>query len=76
VRAHGRRFYNFDGLYAFKAKFSPDRWEPVYAFINEPRFTLRTLYAIARAFSGRSPLSMLMLGGVRALKTEIARLVR
>ena len=29
IRAHGRRFYNFDGLDAFKAKFKPDAWEPL-----------------------------------------------
>jgi phosphatidylglycerol lysyltransferase len=27
VRAHGRRFYNFDGLESFKNKFHPDCWE-------------------------------------------------
>ena len=35
VRAHGRRFYNFEGLEAFKTKFQPVRWEPVYAIALE-----------------------------------------
>ncbi|HVZ38216.1 MAG TPA: DUF2156 domain-containing protein [Candidatus Kapabacteria bacterium] len=59
VRAHGRRFYNFDGLDAFKAKFQPDDWEPVYAIANEPRFRIRTLYAVAEAFAGGSPIAMI-----------------
>lgn len=50
ARAHGRRFYNFDGLDAFKAKFKPDTWEPLYAISNEPLFSLRTLLALASAF--------------------------
>ncbi len=51
VRAHGKRFYNFEGLEAFKSKFAPDRWEPIYAIASEPRFSPRTLWAIAAAFS-------------------------
>lgn len=57
VRAHGRRFYNFEGLDAFKAKFQPERWEPVYAIANQPRFSPAVLYAIAAAFTGGSPIS-------------------
>jgi phosphatidylglycerol lysyltransferase len=56
TRAHGRRFYNFEGLDAFKAKFRPDRWEPVYAIAKEPRLSLKTLYAIAAAFTEGPPL--------------------
>jgi phosphatidylglycerol lysyltransferase len=55
TRAHGRRFYNFDGLERFKAKFHPDVWEPVYAISREERFGLRALYAIAAAFGGAPP---------------------
>jgi phosphatidylglycerol lysyltransferase len=76
VRAHGRRFYNFDGLDAFKAKFLPDRWEPIYAITNEKRVSLRTLYAIAGAFSGYSPILFVMRGTVRALLQEIVWLAR
>lgn len=56
VRAHGARFYNFEGLDAFKAKFQPDQWETVYAISNEPRFSARTLYAVAAAFTEGAPL--------------------
>jgi hypothetical protein len=30
ARRLGRVLYNFEGLYAFKAKLRPDRWEPIY----------------------------------------------
>ena len=56
VRAHGRRFYDFDGLDAFKAKFRPQQWDPVFAIGNRSRFSPRFLWAIASAFSGGSPL--------------------
>jgi phosphatidylglycerol lysyltransferase len=50
ARAHGRRFWNFDGLEAFKAKFQPEEWEPIFAIANCSRFTPRLLLGIARAF--------------------------
>lgn len=56
LRAHGRRFYNFAGLEAFKRKFAPEHWELVYALSHERGTSLRTLYAITGAFGGRSPL--------------------
>ncbi|HWD41417.1 MAG TPA: DUF2156 domain-containing protein [Fimbriimonas sp.] len=71
-RAHGRRFYNFDGLDAFKSKFAPDRWEPIYVISRERKFSFRTLYAIAAAFSD-GPVILAGLKGVwRAIKQEIA----
>ncbi len=72
VRAHGRRFYNFDGLDAFKAKFKPDFWEPVYALSNEKRFSFRTLYALAAAFSDGSPIAAMTHALASALQQEIA----
>ena len=70
VRAHGRRFYNFEGLDRFKAKFSPDRWEPVWAISGERRFSLRSLRAIAQAFSGGSPELLVLRAIGRAMRTE------
>jgi phosphatidylglycerol lysyltransferase len=70
VRAHGRRFYNFDGLEAFKSKFLPRVWEPIFAVSNEPRFSPRTLYAIAAAFSDGSPISAVARGLWKALRQE------
>lgn len=57
MRAHGRRFYNFSGLEAFKAKFAPHRWEPVYAIYNRRPVTPRAVYAIAAAFTGGAPIA-------------------
>ncbi len=71
VRAHGRRFYNFDGLDAFKAKLLPQRWEPIYAISDEDRFSPRTLYAIAAAFSGGSPLVLVGRAMGRAVAQEV-----
>ncbi len=51
ARIHGRRFYNFEGLEAFKSKFKPETWEPLFALSNEPRISFRTMMAIAAAFS-------------------------
>lgn len=71
MRRHGQRFYNFDGLDHFKAKLCPDAWEPVFAISNEPRVSLKTLYAIAAAFSGNAPFKLISGGLWRAVKTEI-----
>jgi phosphatidylglycerol lysyltransferase len=76
VRAHGRRFYNFEGLDAFKAKLRPHEWEPIYAIAREARFSPRTLYAIAGAFSGGSPVALVARALARALAQEIGRLGR
>lgn len=76
VRAHGRRFYNFEGLDNFKAKFQPQRWEPVYAIVNDPVFTPRALYAIAAAFSDGSPIWTVARALWRAARTEVRWLRR
>jgi lysylphosphatidylglycerol synthetase-like protein (DUF2156 family) len=55
VRAHGRRFYNFKGLEAFKASAQPMAWEPIFAIAPGARFTPMTLRSLAGAFSGGSP---------------------
>jgi phosphatidylglycerol lysyltransferase len=71
VRAHGRRFYDFDGLDAFKAKFRPEQWDPVYAIGNQRPFSPRFLYAIAAAFSGGSPVLTVAKSLGKALRQEI-----
>jgi len=70
LRAHGSRFYNFRGLEAFKSKFVPARWEPIYAICNLPGFTPRILLAIAAVFGGVSPFRFLAWGLVKAAKQE------
>lgn len=70
VRAHGRRFYNFDGLDHFKLKFRPQHWEPIYVISKEEKFSFRTLYAIAAAFSDGAPLWSVVRGLGRATRQE------
>lgn len=74
VRAHGRRFYNFEGLEAFKAKYVPDRWDSLTMITNEPVPRPATLYATADAFSGASVSPIAFLG--RALSKALAQEVR
>lgn len=71
ARAHGRRFYNFEGLDTFKAKFDPERWERVYAIANERRFSLTSLYAIGAAFTDGHPLGTVLRGAVAAARQEL-----
>ncbi len=59
MRAHGTRFYNFRGLDAFKAKFHPDQWIPVYLVAAEPRLNPATLYAVLGAFTLGSPVRVI-----------------
>lgn len=70
LRAHGKRFYNFDGLDAYKAKFRPEWWEPVYAITSERRFGLGTFYAIAGAFGKMSPFALAARALARAVVKE------
>jgi phosphatidylglycerol lysyltransferase len=72
VREHGRRFYNFEGLDRFKAKFEPHAWEEIVALSNRRTFPLGALRAIASAFSGGSPVWLV----TRALGKRIAHEAR
>jgi phosphatidylglycerol lysyltransferase len=74
MRKHGQRFYNFDGLDAFKAKMTPEFWEPVFAISNEPVFSASTLYSIALAFTDNRPISVISGGLGKAAATEFASL--
>jgi phosphatidylglycerol lysyltransferase len=74
ARAHGWRFYNFQGLEWFKDKFHPDRWDPIYVISKEREFSFRTLYAVAAAFTGESPIRAIGRGLVRAARQELAGL--
>ena len=72
MRKHGRRFYNFDGLDAFKAKFLPERWEPVFAIAGETEFSGHMLYSIALAFTDNRPFKVIGQGLWRAMRTELS----
>jgi phosphatidylglycerol lysyltransferase len=74
ARAHGRRFYDFDGLDAFKAKFRPESWEPIYAVAEGSRFPPAALWAVAGVFGGGSPLALARRAGAMAVRAELARL--
>jgi phosphatidylglycerol lysyltransferase len=70
VRAHGRRFYNFEGLDRFKSKFEPEEWEEIVALSDTPRFPPRALWAIAAAFSRGSPAGLMLRAMLRAANQE------
>lgn len=74
VRAHGRRFYNFRGLEAFKASAQPMAWEPIFAITPGRRFTPTLLRAIAGAFSSGSPERLVARAVVSAAMKEVHRL--
>jgi phosphatidylglycerol lysyltransferase len=76
VRLHGARFYNFGGLDAFKAKFNPQRWEPIYAIAEGASFSPGALYAIAGAFSGGAPVRLVLGALLRAIHDEVMRMGR
>jgi len=76
VRLHGSRFYNFVGLDAFKAKFNPESWEPIYGIAEGKRFPPSALYAIAGAFSAGEPLRLVARAVLHALVSEAASLVQ
>jgi phosphatidylglycerol lysyltransferase len=72
LRAHGRRFYNFRGLEAFKASLQPMEWEPVFAIAQGERFTPAMLRAVAGVFSGGAPERLL----ARALRSAVRQELR
>jgi phosphatidylglycerol lysyltransferase len=69
IRAHGRRFYNFRGLEAFKSSARPMTWEPIFAIAPGGRLNPFTLRAIAGAFSDGSPERLL----ARAILSGVAK---
>ena len=75
TRAHVHRFYNFEGLEAFKAKFRPADWEPVYLIGDRGLPDARMLYAVAAAFSDRSLPSTVGRALAAALRQETRWLV-
>jgi phosphatidylglycerol lysyltransferase len=70
--AHGRRFYNFRGLEAFKAAFVPQSWEALYLATRSPRLTLGDLRAVAGVFGGGSPERFVARAIAGAARRELA----
>lgn len=71
MRKHGQRFYNFDGLDRFKAKMTPEYWEPVFAISNERSFSARTMWSIALAFTENRPFRVIGQGLAKAAAQEV-----
>ena len=71
MRAHGRRFYNFRGLEAFKASLEPAGWEPVYVIAPGPALTLSMLRAIAGVFANGQPERFIARGLYDAVRREL-----
>jgi len=71
VSALGRRLlsplYSFEGLEAFKAKFAPDAWLPLYCSAPGRFVGPRDVLAVARAFAGGS----LLRYGARAARWKM-----
>lgn len=76
MRKHGQRFYNFDGLDAFKAKMTPESWEPVFAISNEPSFSASTMWSIALAFTENRPFRVIGNGLAKAVTAEFGNFRR
>ena len=60
--------YDFKRLYRYKAKYHPDRWEPLYFCFNQPRLSLSMLYAVIQI---RNALTLEMLFGRRDFPDKI-----
>lgn len=71
VRAHGRRFYDFEGLDRFKQKFDPHWWEEIVALAPGCRFPVRVLWAIAGVFSQGSPVTLVARAVRRGARQEV-----
>ncbi len=77
TRAHARRFYRFDGLERFKAKYRPDAWEPLYLVARGRRVGITTLAAVADVFAGpRGPVRLVLGALARAVADEARTLQR
>jgi len=54
ARRCGNSLYSFAGLEAFKAKFAPEAWVPLYCVAPGRRLGFRDVLAVARVFAGGS----------------------
>jgi phosphatidylglycerol lysyltransferase len=70
MRATANPLYNFKGLEYYKYKFRPQYSEPAYIVVNDSRFRMVNVFAIAHAFAG----SPLQLFAWHTLKQNLKRL--
>lgn len=73
ARAHGRRFYNFDGIERFRVRMAPQRWENVYMLLNASRWTPLELLSVASAFCGETFSAYFLRALGRAVVLELHR---
>jgi phosphatidylglycerol lysyltransferase len=76
ARAHGRRFYNFEGLDRFKAKLRPHDWHPVHLVANAQRPGPGLYWGVLGAVLGGSPGTILARAAARAIAVESQALWR
>lgn len=72
MRLTANPLYNFKGLEHYKYKLRPHYSEPVYAVVNDSRFHVVDVLAIAHAFAG-SPLQLFAWETVRKLWNHVRR---
>jgi phosphatidylglycerol lysyltransferase len=72
LRVTANPLYNFKGLEHYKYKLRPHYSEPVYAVVNDGRFHLIDVLAIAHAFAG-SPLQLFAWETLRKLWRQATR---
>jgi phosphatidylglycerol lysyltransferase len=73
ARKYANHFYNFRGLEHFRAKMSPEAWEPVYTISNERYFSLRSFHAVVAAFSGLPVWRFALLASIRLAMRNIRK---
>ncbi|WP_420457316.1 phosphatidylglycerol lysyltransferase domain-containing protein [Rubrivirga sp.] len=77
TRAHATRFYNFDGLERFKAKFVPDRWRPLSLVTDGRPVSMWTFHDVAAAFAApRAPTRFVARALADAVVEEAGTLAR
>ncbi len=77
TRAHATRFYNFQGLERFKAKFVPDAWRPLSLVTDGRPVSVWTFHDVAAAFAApRAPTRFVARALVDAAVTEAGTLAR
>ncbi len=75
TRAHATRFYNFQGLERFKAKFVPDAWRPLALVTDGRPVSVWTFHDVAAAFAApRAPTRFVARALVDAAAEELRAL--
>ncbi len=76
MRAHARRFYRFDGLERFKAKYRAECWRPMHVATPGAHVGLTSLAAVADVFAARRGLVPHLTGALAQAAREEAQTAR